>query len=151
MSVSCEGWCGYCYENAKGRANHKSHRGYRPPKPLPAMGLEMAIRKRDIALGEGTAPAKLNLGVWGKTYPTLWEFLSLDKYDDGSPRRLPTITIFLGPDGLQACLNDRDQSLAAFVTSVSLEGLWQALEKGLKEDSLDWRRSSNFNGKKSKK
>lgn len=111
----------------------------------------MAIRKRDVALGEGTAPAKIKEGIWQKSYPTLWEFLSLDKYDDGSPRRLPTITLFLGPDGLQACLNDRDQSLAAFVTSVSLDGLWQALEKGLKEDSLDWRRSQQGYSKKSRK
>lgn len=115
------------------------------------MGLEMAIRKRDIALGEGTAPAKIKEGVWQKSYPTLWEFLSQDTYDDKTPRRLPTITLFLGTDGLQACLNDRDQGLAAFVTSVSLDGLWQALEKGLREDSLDWRRSSSAPQKKSRK
>lgn len=111
----------------------------------------MAIRKRDVAMGEGTHPAKIRDGIWQKSYPTLWEFLSVDTYDDKSPRRLPTVTIFLGPDGLQACLNDRDQGLAAFVTSLSLEGLWQALDKGLREDSLDWRRSSPPSGKKSKK
>lgn len=111
----------------------------------------MAIKKRDSAVEASGGPAKLKEGLWMRTYPSLWEFLSVDKFEDGSARRLPTITLFLGADGLQACLNDREQSLAAFVTSSTVEGLWQALDKGLKDDTLDWRRSQQQFQKKTKK
>lgn len=111
----------------------------------------MAVRKRDIAVKDGGAPKVSATSAWAKANPLLWEFLSLAVYEDGSERRLPTITIFLGPDGLQACLNDRDQGIAAFVTAASLEALWAALEAGLKADNLDWRRSSTAPQKKSKK
>jgi len=111
----------------------------------------MAIKKRDAAVESAGGPAKIKENLWTRSYPTLWEFLSTDTFEDGSARRLPTVTIFLGSDGLQACLNDREQGLAAFVTSNSMDGLWQALEKGLKDDSLDWRRSSSPPQKKSRK
>jgi len=111
----------------------------------------MAIKKRDAAVAEGGGPAKLKETMWMKNFPLLWEFLSSDQFEDGSSRRLPTVTIFLGSDGLQACLNDREQGLAAFVTAQTVDGLWIALEKGLKDDSLDWRRSSSPSQKKSKR
>lgn len=151
MVGRCEGWCGRCYENVRGRSNYKGHKGFRqPPKP-PFQGIEMTIRRRDSAVTAAGGPKAVPISAWQKGYPLLWEFLSQTKYEDGSERRLPTITLFLGTEGLQACLNDRDQGLAAFVTATTLEGLWGALEEGLKKDSLDWRVSQNPNFKKGKK
>jgi len=140
-----------CICNVKGRSNYKGHRNYRAVPSLPVMGVEMAIKRRDASVQEQGGPKKVPLTAWQKSYPTLWEFLSLTTFEDGSDRKLPTITLFLGPDGLQACLNDRDQGMAAFVTSVTLDGLWTALEEGLKGDKLDWRRSQQQYGKKTKK
>lgn len=108
----------------------------------------MAIRRRDNAVSEGGGVGRVVLTVWQKTCPNLWEFLSTTTYEDGSERRLPTITLFVGPEGLQACLNDRDQGLAAFVTASTLEGLWAALEAGLSQDRLDWRRSAGPTARK---
>lgn len=110
----------------------------------------MALKKRDRAVQEKGGPAAVDVGQWGKAYPLLWEYLSSAKYEDGSPRRLPTVTVFLGPEGLQASLNDRDQGLVAFVTAGSVEGLWKALEAGLAADSLDWRLSAGGTWKKKK-
>lgn len=111
----------------------------------------MAIRKRQATPATDGGKVTLKPGLFQKSHPTLWEFLTLEAYEDGTERRLPTITLFVSPVGLQACLNDRDQSLAAFVTSGTVDGLWAALEKGLAEDSLDWRRSSAPPQKKYKK
>jgi len=102
----------------------------------------MAIKRRSEAASGGDGPVAVPVTAWQKAHPHLWEFLSLAQYEDGSERRLPTITLFLSATGLQACLNDRDQGVAAFVTANTLDGLWSALEKGLREDSLDWRRST---------
>lgn len=73
--------------------------------------------------------------------PSLIEFLSLPQYEDGTPRELPTLTVFCEPGCLKAALNDRDGGRVAFVTAVSLEGLLVALEEGLAFSSLDWRPS----------
>lgn len=111
----------------------------------------MAIKRRDAAVATNGGPKTLPVTAWQKNYPTLWEFMSQTTFEDGSERRLPTVTIFVGADGIQACLNDREQGLAAFVTGVTLDAVWAALEKGLREDQLDWRRSQQQYGKKSKK
>lgn len=108
----------------------------------------MAVRKRDIAVS--TSGVDLDLGgcELGKRLPLLVEFLSESRYADGSPRVLPTLTLFVEPGLLKACLNDRDQSMVAFVTGSSLLGLLEALETGLEADSLDWRQSGQSTRKR---
>ncbi len=111
----------------------------------------MALRKRDVAVKGSERPLGEIDPVFRKSCPYLWEFMSGTTYEDGSERKLPSITIFVGPDGLQACLNDRDQGLVAFVTATGLAGLWTALEQGLREDRLDWRRASPPGQRKGRK
>ena len=146
--MRCIGWCGLCYEGAKGRRGHKGHFGYRPPPPTFKEDLAMALRKRDKQLsaeGGGSVPVIASLA---KKYPMLWEFMSMTRYDDGSPRVLPTVSLFVTAEGLKASLNDRDQGQVAFVTGDSLEAVLASLEAGLDGDTLDWRESAY--GKKKK-
>lgn len=147
----CEGWCGQCYSNIKGRSNYRGHQGYRS-RPTPAAeGVLVAIKKRQSALEPSAAPVALAKTLFAKSCPTLFEFLSAESYEDGTSRQLPTITVFVSPSGFQACLNDRDQSQACFVTSGTLEGLWAALEKGLADDTLAWRPSASRFQKRTRK
>lgn len=41
----------------------------------------------------------------------------------------------------KSCVNDREGGYYAFVSSDTLDGLLDALEKGLRDGSLDWRQS----------
>ena len=86
-----------------------------------------------------------------KTHPALWEYLTLDAWEDGSARQTSTLSVFWGTNGLQAALNDRDAGLVAFASGDSLDVLLQALEHGLQSDSLDWRQSFQTKGAKRKK
>jgi len=85
------------------------------------------------------------------THPALWEYLTLDQWEDGSSRQTSTLSVFFGSNGLQAALNDRDGGRVAFASGDSLERLLEALEHGLQSDSLDWRKSFQASGQKKRK
>ncbi|AYP28967.1 MAG: hypothetical protein [Circular genetic element sp.] len=110
----------------------------------------MALKKRDIAVGDAGGSVNVSAGKWGSAFPSLWEFLTSAKYPDGSSRILGSLSIWVDVGCIKACLNDRDQGLVAFATADSPEGLWSALEKGLRDDTLDWKRGSQPPQKKKK-
>lgn len=74
-----------------------------------------------------------------KRYPTLCEFLATTVWPDGAPRTTGSISLFFEDSLFKACLNDRDASLSAFVSSPTLAGVLDKLEAGLVADKLDWR------------
>lgn len=76
-------------------------------------------------------------------YPTLIEYMTVDAYDDGAARETTTLTIFAEEGGLKACVKDREGDRVAFVTGDSFEAILGAVERGLADDSLDWRVSRN--------
>ncbi len=79
--------------------------------------------------------------------PTLYQFLTDDKWDDGSQREPGTLLLFADAGRFKACLNDRDSGRSVFVSAVSLEGILEALEEGLAGDSLEWREKKGPAGK----
>jgi hypothetical protein len=134
-------WCPWCYENVKGRASHKGHRAYRPRLvPQQTETLEMALRKRDAAQAEGGG-VEVQVCGWMKRLPHLWEWLTETQYEDGSPRVLPTINLFVDGNCVKAFLNDRDQSLSLCVSAGSFTALLEALERVLEEGDGEWRES----------
>lgn len=135
----CREWCGACYAGLRGRETYKGHAGWRPKISRPGENLTMALRKRDASVASSTGEAVLTVCRLSERMPQLIEFLSAVRYEDGTARVLPTLTIFIEPGCFKACLNDRDQSLVAFITSGSLTGLLEALEAGIGEDTLEWR------------
>jgi hypothetical protein len=71
----------------------------------------------------------------------LAEFLVSSSYPDGETRTPGTLILFIQEGHLKVLLSDRDQGLVAFVTACGLlDGLERA-DRGLREDSLDWRKA----------
>jgi len=89
-------------------------------------------------------------GKFTDKHPTLVEFLTRVVWEDGSPREKGSVFVFIEDGMVKACLNDKDSLQVAFVSSVTFAGLWEALEKGLRDDTLDWRVSSQGKSKRSK-
>lgn len=108
----------------------------------------MAIKKRDTGVSNGDVVSRVSPGKFGKDYPALWEFLNAAKYEDGTPRVLPTLTLFVDTACVKLCLNDRDQGLTGWAASETVEGAFLALERHLKEDKVDWKLSQSSPGKK---
>lgn len=84
-----------------------------------------------------------------RDYPTLAEFLTRVLWEPGVPREKGSVFVFYEDGVFKACLNDKDSLQVAFTSSTTFTGLWKALEKGLKANSLDWRLSTQ--GKASKR
>jgi len=100
----------------------------------------MSFIKRSLAkatrVGVGVACADVALA---KTHPALFEFLTCSKHDDGSERKVSTITIFFDAGQFKAFLNDRDSGQSLCVVGPTLASLWIALEASLTSDDPHWR------------
>lgn len=134
-------WCGLCYENLRGRSNHKGHRGYRAERKREKI-VALDASKRRVRPGPG-APSDVGLDrddVIGNSREILFDFLVERVWSDGRPRQTASLLIFVDEGQWKACLNDRDSGSVAFVSSSSVGGLLDAISDGLRGDSLDWRR-----------
>jgi len=83
-------------------------------------------------------------------YPTLAEYLTADRWDDGKPRTTSTILIFLDGKALKVCLNDRDNNRSVFVSDPTFAGALLKLELGLLQNSLEWRSRQTYNNTNAK-
>src|SRR5678816_2203499 len=112
MSVSqvCPGWCGFCYSNVKGRGRHKGHARYRAA-PTKRRSDEMRKPVNDRPAGDSDATLRIDTdGLLARRAPTVLQWLSDDRWDDGSARQPSTLLVFAEDGCLKACLNDRDGS-----------------------------------------
>ena len=71
--------------------------------------------------------------------PTVVEFLTLDRFEDGAERVPGTILLFAEAGTFKACIVDKDAGLVAFTAFKTLRGVLAALERDLAGDGLDWR------------
>jgi len=107
-------------------------------------------RKRDEAALDGSVPS-YESGSWGQTYPTLVEFLTSERWEDGERRRTGTVTL-MAEDGVFKCsVRDRDGECFAFLSGRTPTELLAGLEKALLTDSLSWRRDQPLPGRNGKK
>lgn len=135
----CPGWCGECYENATGRANHAGHFHYRRYTLKWAWELILALRKPASRPAEGGAQMQIGSGSLLDIYPDLREFLTCPKWADGSSRALGSLTVFCDDGRLKACVNDKECNRVLFVSAESLEGLLEAIDSQIGNDGADWR------------
>lgn len=111
----------------------------------------------DFSLGEwmrrpmpgdrsGPADADFNDPGLKREYPTLYEYLSLTRYEKGESRVTSTLLIFVENGVLRICLNDRDNNRSVFFTGETLECALASLEAALLSDRVEWRtRNSSYN------
>lgn len=145
----CKKWwqCRYCLDGGEWGSTH-AVLYYRELKAKRERESEMGLKRPDV-VGEaaivfgGTEPCESRV-----LYPLVCEYLTADRYEDGSARRTSTITIFAEGRGFKGSLNDRDLDRVAFASSTEIEGLLALFEAKLKESSLDWRVNGGNNGKK---
>lgn len=71
--------------------------------------------------------------------PGLFEFLSLARWDDGSPR-VPGTVLLMAQDGVyKAWLNDRDCDRSAFLSAPGIAELLLSVNDHLVADTVPWR------------
>jgi hypothetical protein len=90
-----------------------------------------------VGLGKGATDDQFSL-----RFQTLHDFLTETVWDDGKPRKPGNFLLFTDGGRWKACVHDKDARTAAFVTADSVDGLLRALEDGLSEGTLDWRKDT---------
>lgn len=141
--MRCPGWCGWCYCGAKGRATRRGHYGWRSPRKVrPRVALRKPVEGPAVRL-EGQTSWEAQGDPLQAAYPQITEFLTAEVWEDGSSRQTATLTVFWEDARWKLCLNDRAVGRTGWVSGRSLSEALVALEAGLLEDDLDWRRKGN--------
>lgn len=137
----CRQWasCPLCLRGEVGILNHTQELNRRHYELMEKEYERMGLKKPVVAAADGGVPDRAQRGDDWVLYPALMEFLATDSYEDGTPRRTATLTVFTDGGLIKASVNDRDNDGVAFVTSESIAALLVVLEDKLKASSLDWR------------
>jgi hypothetical protein len=85
-----------------------------------------------------------------RKYPTLWEYLTCDTWEDGSPRATTTMFLFVSGGRWTCMLKDRALEKVCFSTHDTLAELLASREEALCDGRADWRteRSAPGRGRK---
>jgi len=83
--------------------------------------------------------------------PFLWDYLTVDRWKDGTARLLPRITIDRVPGGYKVCLQDDGLWVKKTVIVHTLAGIPEALEKGLLDAQLPFEPFKSFRNKQGPK
>lgn len=103
----------------------------------------MVKRRSDQACGtEGGQKLVVRDEDFVGEYPLLFEYLAHRQYDDGSERETSTLLVFAADGVWKACLNDRAEGQALWVSCSFFGGVLEALERALDTSAPDWRRTS---------
>lgn len=142
------GWCGDCYV-AVTRDGCRSC-------------LSVCRRRERVMFADVRGfmkkPAKSGAGVplehakvddpMAKTHPQLWEHLSAETWDDGSPRITTTLFVFMEGFRWKCMLKDRYANCVAFHTAHTLSELLEGLEERLGNGTIDWRADRKPSGRR---
>lgn len=101
---------------------------------------DMALRQRPAP---PTVPPVLG-DVWAKDefmdeYPNIFAFLNDVFWESKMPRVPGTITFFTQQGILKATVNDKARNIAAYPTASTWGELLMMIDKGIGDDSLDWK------------
>lgn len=78
-----------------------------------------------------------------RQFPILWDFLTLQGIN-GTARKPGSITVFCQDGKVKGWLNDKDQGFFTVISASTFGGLWEALDKGLREGTLEWREDKKW-------
>jgi hypothetical protein len=131
-------WCVKCYEGKRGRRFYPGHFGP-SPRAKRRKRWDSVLHRRSPSTNGERLFVPLSECSWQKKFPTVAEFLSLQTWPDGPPRQTGTITLLFEEGMAKAALNDRDAGSSCFVSAKTFTSLFERIERGLCDDSLEWR------------
>lgn len=150
MAACCEN-CPYCYANRKGRSNFKGHSGYRAPRVKGGRSVGDFLKNKGADRSAEVSRQDTSLSQFAADFPCLHEWMTLVRWEDGSPRQTTTLTLFAEDGRWKACISDREEARVAFVSGWTWEEALRACEEGLLGSSLDWRSKGGFSNNRPKR
>jgi hypothetical protein len=143
--------CPYCIENRSGRASHAGHWGYRHRRPGRKRCWMPLQKPSGFSRLHESVGIPAAYGSWEKNLPSLCAFLCDLQWADGSSRVGGKLSIWTGDSLWKGCLADQASEAVAFWSAQDGAALLNAMEKALKGDRVDWRRSVPFEKRRTKR
>lgn len=104
------------------------------------------VKCRPERPGQNGKLLQVNAGELLADRLALYEYLTVDRYDDGTPRQVGTLLIF-SEDGLwKGCLHDRQEQRSAWASGSDIDAVLSALDADLRNGTAQWRRSGGSSG-----
>lgn len=99
----------------------------------------------------GQAPSSLSMvSEVAADLEALVEFLGESSWPDGAEREPGTVLICTGEGRWRVWLNDKGSGTAAWTSGSTLEEALFSAEKGLREDTLEWRQQKEKGPKRTR-
>lgn len=137
-------WCCFCYANRRGRTNRRGHSGYRKADRDLIGGLHaVAIDKPGSSNGTSAPARHYSDTQFGRLFPVLAEWLTAERYADGTPRETSTITVFADGGLFKVCFTDRGVDRKLWASGDDLLDAFALLEKWLSSGTGEWRGADN--------
>lgn len=133
-------WCGYCYENLRGKGNHRGHMGYRSGGSAYGPRIMALSKPATVTADNGRLGAPVD-STARAVFPAVYEHCTGETWDDGSPRTTSSLLVFYEAGLWKVCLNDRATERTGWATGVTPEAALESLERMLASDGMDWRKS----------
>jgi len=141
-------WCWGCYENKKGKSNWKGHKGYRAPRAIKPLHWSQIVKRPANQTETEKATGAPDDAGFMKLYPTIWEYMTHDKYDDGGARERSTLKIRVTEGQWLMALNDEENRQSVYTQGNTMADTLKALEKGLRDGTAVFRPWGNQKKKK---
>lgn len=74
--------------------------------------------------------------------PAIVEYLSSERYPDGSARERSVLSVFIEDGRVKACLNDRDAGRTLWRSADGIEDCLILLETAIVDGTADWRKAA---------
>lgn len=97
------------------------------------------LKKQTAAARQSQREKSVGVVDFEQAYPATVEYLTIDQYDDKTPRITSTLSISIEDGAFKIGLTDRENERSAFVTGISIEDALVSLEINLQADTCDWR------------
>jgi len=109
------------------------------------VGKSPAARKNGAPVGP-VEPDEL-----ASLFPALWEYLTVQSWEDGTSREVATIMLFCEASQWKAWLNDRAEGRSAWASGSTAAGALYSLEGALVAGTADWRARPAGGGRSGKR
>lgn len=115
---------------------------YRRPFRTDEMKRREATPKGEVATAAVSDPN------FEKKFPKVWEYMTRLHFDDGEPRQLSKVSLFVENGKFKAALNDPEERASLYVAADTVDAVLKALEATLASENPEWR---PWNGNTKKK
>lgn len=100
---------------------------------------DIMLKKSDQRVRVDGVASKLDDNDTKSLFPTLWDYMTQDRWDDGTPRETSSLLIFAQDGMLKAMLRDRENGQCLWTAGVSVATVMFQLDTALNDPNADWK------------